>query len=612
MSKPSLIRRGFGAIGRFIDALRTLLGRLIFLFILVVIALVLFAGPAVVRVPQGATLVLAPKGTIVEQRAVANPLPMLLGVNALASTVLQDIVDVLAAAAADERVETLVLELDELTAISPVHIETIGAALERFKASGKPVLAYGSAFTQAQYALASHADTIAMHPMGNLLLSGYGGNQLFFAGLMERLKVTIHVFRAGTHKAAAEQFSRSDLSPEARENNQQLVDEFWAQYLQRVADNRGLGIEQLRAYSDNFATLLRAADNSMSQLALRQGLVDSLDSKQAFYLDMGQEGRPRIELNRYLQAVRSADSTETAEARVGLIVAQGTIALGEQQPGLIGADSLVSLIRQARRDEAIKALVLRLDTPGGVALASEFIREELQRVRDAGKPVVVSMGSTAASGGYWIATAADQVWASASTVTGSIGVIGMVPSFENTLAEIGISTDGVGTTPLSRGGDLLSGLSPEMADILQANVDDGYSRFLQLVADSRGMSIEQVDALAQGKVWSGARALELGLVDTLGELDQAVAAAAELAGLEDWQREEIFEPLSPGEVFLQQLITELGGVSSSLGSHALLAIKDPIEELWSQLSRKMQLSPLRAGSLQIFTLCDFCLGVNLN
>jgi protease-4 len=556
-----MIRRIFRFLGRSIDLVRLVLGRLLFLLLLVLILGLLFSSPATVQVPVNSVVIIDPVGAIVEQPGVLDPAALLVGSAEGGDTALRDVVETLERAGNDPRVRAVLLDLTELSSVSPAAMETIGAALLRYKNTGKALVAHGDYFSQAQYFLASYADTVYLHPMGQLLLPGYGGSQIYFAELLERLGVNMHIFRVGTHKAAVEPFSMNSMSEESRSNSQQLVDELWQHYIAQVAANRSLSEQALRSYANDFPQHLLAAGGDTAQVALQHGLVDELVSQPQFRERLaalvGEPGsNPRsIRFQQYLSATTSPELP--GSSAVGVIVAQGNINMGEQPRGMIGAESLMALIRDARRDENIKALVLRVDSPGGSALASELIRQELESLQNAGKPLVVSMGGTAASGGYWIAAMADEIWASPVTVTGSIGIFGLIPTFETGLARLGVYADGVSTTPLSRA-DVLSGMSDAMATVFQASVEDGYERFLRLVAEGRDMSMEEVDLVAQGQVWSGAQAQAYGLVDHLGGLDSAIAAAAGLAGLDDYQTRYIEESLSPGERLLQELIRNFG------------------------------------------------------
>ncbi len=605
MSLRSLPGRFFGFLGRVLDALRVFIGRLFFLLFLIVLLSLVFSAPAGVQVPEDGLVILNPKGAIVEQPGLLDAQSLLLGSSEVTATPLRDVLDALDRAATDSRIRGVVLDLTELTAVSPASLETIGAALERYRGSGKALIAHGDYYSQAQYFLASWADTIYLHPMGQLMLPGYGGSQLYFASLLEKLGINVHIFRVGTHKAAVEPFSLDGMSDLSRANMQQLVDELWERYLNQVAVNREVTPEALRSYANDYPAHLLAVGGDTARVALEHGLVDELVSQPQFRARLSalagaSGGNPRtIGFQDFLLATYAP--ALPAESEIGVIVAEGTIDMGEQPRGAIGADSLVALIRDARRDERVKAVVLRVDSPGGSALASELIRQELEQLQEAGKPLVVSMGGTAASGGYWISAMADEIWASPATVTGSIGIFGMVPTLEEGLNRLGVFADGVSTTPLTRA-DPLTGMSEAMATVLQASVEDGYRRFLQLVSDGRNLSIEQVDTVAQGQIWSGSQALAFGLVDNLGELDDAIAAAARLAALDSYEWRYIEKPLSPGEQFTQELIRNFGLTALGDGQWLQGLTGAGVRQTLESVSALARFNDPR----DLYSLCEFC------
>ncbi|TFH75693.1 signal peptide peptidase SppA [Gammaproteobacteria bacterium LSUCC0112] len=625
----------FSLLGRIIDALGLFIGRLLFVLLLVVVLFLIFAEPDAPQVPSESALVLAPAGVISEEVPIATATDLLLGSGVMGGSLLHDLLVALDRAATDDRIKALVIDTRDLVSISPAQMETLGNALELFKASGKPVYAWGESFNQQQYALASYADSIMLHPMGSVLLNGYGGSQLFFRDLLERLNVTVHIFRVGEFKSASEPYTRMDMSPESRADSQSLVDALWGRYLDRVAANREMPAEVFQMYADQFAQRLLTANGDMARVAFEAGLVDNIAGAESFRRQVAatvgvQDGSFRqIHFEDYLYA--SAVTELAVTDQVGVIVAQGTIMPGEQAPGIIGADSTVELIRQAQQNDAIRSVVLRIDSPGGSAIASEEIRAALVQLQQSGKPVVVSMGGTAASGGYWIAATADEIWASPATITGSIGVIGMIPTFENALDYLGVGVDGVGTTALSRAGDPLNGLNDTMQMIYQSNVEDAYRRFLQLVADGRNMSVPEVDAIAQGRVWTGEQALGLGLVDSLGDLEQAINAAAQLAGLNEWQSVYLQRPLSPSEQFLIQIMDTMGatqvtatlqnslGLAASQGQQtqlesllgvALSALPPTLRWHWSAMLSVLLPSNQGTGQLRLMMVCDTCTGIH--
>ena len=564
MTTNQPIRNFFAAIGRAFAFARVAFANtiiaLIFLFVLISIVSV----PGTPKVMDGTALILAPTGTLVEERAQLDPIDALMGLGVSQQTVVRDLIDAIESAAKDERVAMLLLELSEMSSASLTHLSDIGAALRAFREdSGKPVIASGTYFSQGQYFLASFADEIYMHPLGELMLTGMSAYQPYFRDLLDRLKVKIHVFRAGEYKAAVEPYTRSDMSPEAKEANRVMIDQLWSRYLNTVASNRDLPLEVIRTYSNAYDELLTSESGDMARVALNQGLVDELMTLDTFIeqlkLRIGEheDTFKQIDSDSYLAAIRRP-SFPSQKPSIGVLTATGTILMGDQPPGAIGAISIRNLIQDIRKDERIKALVVRVDSPGGSALASELIREELEQLQSSGIPVVVSMASTAASGGYWISATADQIWASPSTVTGSIGVFGIVPEIEATLSAIGINRDGIGTTPYSGSMDLMGSLDEGTQTVLQASVDFIYQTFLSLVARGRDMDIEDVDAIGQGRIWTGQDALELGLVDGLGNLEDSIRAAAELVELGDYDIKFLSTPLSPQEQFINQLIDNFG------------------------------------------------------
>lgn len=612
MSQGTFIGRSFRFLGRSIDALRVFLGRLIFLVIIVVLAAFLFSAPEQINVPDNSLVVLAPKGDIVEQPSMLDASNLLLGSQKIVDTPLREVLDTLARAGQDDRVRGVVLDLRDMGGVSPANLERIGSALEDFKGRGKALVAHGDFFTQAQYYLASYAETIYLHPMGQLVLQGYGGNQLYFVELLEKLGVKVHIFRVGTHKAAVEPFTLTGMSAASRENNQSLVDELWQRYVNQIATNRALSTDEVLSYANRYPQHLLEVNGDTAQLAMRFDLVDELVTPAQLQarlsvLAADASGRPRtIDYKRYLTVTQPTRSQQGNQ--IGVIVAQGTIDTGEQPRGTIGAQSLNELIREARRDDGIKAVVLRVDSPGGSAFASELIRQELVELQRSGKPLVVSMGGTAASGGYWIATAADEIWASPATVTGSIGVFSIVPTFESSLEKIGVYTDGVGTTPLSRS-DVLSPLNEAMSTVLQSSVESQYRKFLRLVADARSMDIENVDLVAQGQVWTGTQAINRGLIDNLGTMDDAIEAAARLANIDEYTWRYIEKPLSPGEQVLQSIIQNFGMAASVSSLVEALGFNASARASWAVWDSMLETaSPLMNFNdpADLYTLCEIC------
>ena len=537
MSARTPLGRLFAAIARAFAFARAALGNLI---VLIVAALVLaafigsIAAPDRRAVPQGGALLVAPKGAIVERADVPSVTSLLVDPS-MDQTSLGDLLDAIEQASDDDRIGTLVLDPSRLGAVAPAQLEVLGQALAAFRDNGKKIVAKSDYYNQAQYYLASFADEIYLHPMGEIGLLGYGVYGIYYRDLLEKLKVNVHVFRVGTYKAAVEPFTRNDMSAAAKEANQALVDSVWLHYVNRVAANRDLDADAILAYANRYDQLLAATGGDTAQAALQHGLVDELltdaeVNERLRELTGGNHDFRHIEVADYLPP-RAAPLLGNM---VAVITATGPIVVGDSA-GAIGADTTVALLREARDDAAVKAVVLRVDSPGGSAFASERIREEVDEVRARGKPVVVSMAGVAASGGYWISATADEIWASPTTLTGSIGIFGIFPTIEDSLREVGINQDGATTGPFANGLDPFAGVDDAQARALQANIDFGYRKFVDLVAKGRDMTFEEVDAIAQGRVWTGERAQQLGLVDRLGHLDDAVASAATLAGVENYK-----------------------------------------------------------------------------
>lgn len=558
--RPGPIGRLLRFCWRLLDGSRRLAMNLLFLLVVVAVLVALF-GEWRPQVPVGSALVLTPSGALVDQLSYVDPLTGLLGGDQLpGETLLADLVRAVDRAADDDRIALLVLQLDAMESAGLSKLQEFAQALERFRASGKKVVAIGDSYTQGQYWLAAQADQVFVNPMGAVLLEGFGLYTNYFKEALDKLAVNFHVFRVGTYKAAVEPLLRNDMSEASKENNRIWLGTLWRQYREGVGARRNIAPERLDDYINRYDQVLGEHGGDAAAAALAWRLVDGIKSRTELnqwlveQVGADDDGLFRgVDFRDYLAASDHLHLPAVDGDRVGIIVASGMILDGEQPPGLVGGDTLAALIRQARDDESVKAVVLRIDSEGGSAFASEIVRQELEALRAAGKPLVVSMGSIAASGGYWIAAGADQVWATPATVTGSIGIFGAFPTIENSLGRLGIHTDGVGTTELAGALRVDRPLAPAAARAIQRSVEHGYGRFLQVVASGRDMSVEQVDALGQGRIWSGADAHERGLVDRLGSLHDAVEAAAELAQLERFERQLIEPALTPQQLLLRRL-----------------------------------------------------------
>ncbi|MEQ9464433.1 MAG: signal peptide peptidase SppA [Haliea sp.] len=571
MNKPSLLRRIFSGFWTGLTWFRLALSNILFLVFLGLIYVLYFSGGQQ-PMPERAALLLNLAGTVVEEKSHVSPLQALLGEPAPTEreVLLRDVLDSIRHAAGDPAISALVMELDYLVASGISKNLEIAEAISVFKASGKPVIAVGDYFSQDQYLLASQADEIILNPMGAVPLEGFASYRNHFREALEKASVSMHVFRAGEHKSMAEPFLRDDMSPEEKALTERWLQDLWGRYTALVEERRELEPGAIDRFIANYHSLLAEAGGDSARLAREQGLVDRLlvrsDANDYLVQVVGAEDDEgfyeAVFFEGYIARQRPVSFQPVIGDRVAVVTAEGNIMSGEQPPGTIGGDSLSRLLRQTAEQEGVKAMVLRVNSGGGSVFASERIRQALARVRAQGVPVVVSMGSLAASGGYYIAAEADQIWATPATLTGSIGVFMAFPTFEQLLDRAGIHTDGVGTTSLAGSLRFDRPLNPQVAQSLASGVNFTYAGFLDLVAAGRGMERAQVLELAEGKVWSAADALRLGLVDELGSLREAIASAAELGGLEEgYQVEYVQEPLSPRDLLLQQLASRIGVVA---------------------------------------------------
>ncbi|EBM0749205.1 signal peptide peptidase SppA [Salmonella enterica subsp. enterica serovar Give] len=447
-----------------------------------------------------------------------------------------DIVNAIRQAKDDRNITGIVLDLKNFTGADQPSMRYIGKALREFRDSGKPVFAVGENYSQGQYYLASFANKIWLSPQGQVDLHGFATNGLYYKTLLDKLKVSTHVFRVGTYKSAVEPFIRDDMSPAAREADSRWIGELWQNYLHTVSANRQISPQQLFPGAQAIIDGLTSVGGDTAKYALDHKLVDALASSADVEKALTKQfGWSKTENN--YRAISYYDYSLKTPADTGgtiaVIFANGAIMDGEETPRNVGGDTTASQIRDARLDPKVKAIVLRVNSPGGSVNASEVIRAELAAARAAGKPVVVSMGGMAASGGYWISTPANYIVASPSTLTGSIGIFGVINTVENSLSSIGVHSDGVSTSPLADI-SMTKALSPEVQQMMQLSIEYGYKRFITLVADARKRTPEQIDKIAQGHVWTGEDAKANGLVDSLGDFDDAVTKAAELAKLKQW------------------------------------------------------------------------------
>jgi len=522
---------------------RRLLFNLIFFGLLILFLAVMSAGDRTKPLLDRSTLVIAPEGALVEQFSsdpASRALNKALGGKG-GEVQLRDLLRALEAARTDKRIERVVLRLDELQTSGLASMREVAAAIARIKASGKQVVAFSEMMDQKQYLLAAQANEIYLDPMGGLLLEGLGRyRQYYREGLQDKLGVDVHLFKVGEYKSAAEPFVLDAASPASKEADLYWMNDVWQRYLADIASARKLDAAQLAAGIDQLPARLQAASGDIAKYALQQRLVDGLKTREQvddLLIERGvadddaDGGFRQVSLAGYLAHLNLAIKAADRRPQVAVVVAEGEISGGEQPPGTVGGESTAALLREARDDDKVKAVVLRVDSPGGEVFASEQIRREVDGLKAAGKPVVVSMGDLAASGGYWISMNADRIYADASTITGSIGIFGLIPTIPRALEKIGVRTDGVGTTRLAGAFDITRPLAPEVGQVIQSVIDKGYRDFTGKVAQARKQPVAQIDAVARGRVWSGAQAKERGLVDELGGLQAAIDDVAKRARL---------------------------------------------------------------------------------
>jgi protease-4 len=576
-----------------LNTLRQVL-HLILLLILFIGVLVGLAGGVAPVVPSTAALLISPGGVLVEQlegspldRAIAE-----LNNQVEPQTLVREVIDSLEHAAGDDRIQAVVLELDGLESGGLAKLQAVGQAIDKVRAAGKKVIAFGNGYTRDQYYLASRADEVVMHDLGMVYLEGYEYYRMFFRSALEKLYIDVNVFKVGEFKSFVEPFTRDDMSAEDREASQRWVGALWSAWGNDVAEARALEQADLDAYTNDFATRIESAEGHAAQAALDARLVDRLMTRPEFdeYLagivgpgEADDGSYSAIDFQDYLAATALERKLAEPHARnVAIIVASGEIVDGEAPPGTVGGDTLAWQIRESSMDDSISAVVLRIDSPGGSMFASQVINDELELLKAAGKPLVASMSSVAASGGYYIAMPADEIWASSSTITGSIGVGALLPTVQRGLEQLGIHVDGFGTTRLAGQLRLDRPLGEDARRVLTASVEDAYRIFVGQVATARDMTAERADSIARGRVWIGADGKELGLVDSLGGLDDAVRAAASRAGLDEGSYGRTY--IEPELSFSQQLAAEF--IMRTVRVLTALGLRDP-EVVPSTLLRRV-------------------------
>jgi protease-4 len=570
--KRSAIARFFLGIWHFIDGTRKLVLNLVFLLILYLVIIAVVDTEETLIIQPNTALLLQPFGDVVEQYS-GTPLDYALQQATETSrteTRLRDLVEAVRRAKEDDRIVRLVIDPTYLRRIGLASLQELEAALADFKESGKLVVTLADSLEQSQYYLAALADEIWLNPKGFVWIDGFAAYRQFYKEGVDKLEVEVNLFRAGQYKSAMEPWIRNDMSPEAKEANLFWIGSLWQQYLEAVSRERGIPLVDLSRAINEFADRLEAVDGDFAEFALQLGLVDKLVSRPEANLALsqagaegdGSEGFRQVGFDNYL-ALTDIQSRPASNQKVVVVVVEGDMVRGAQPQGIVGAITVSRKLRALAEDDSIKAVVVRVNSPGGDAFAAEKIRRELQALKEAGKTIVVSMGDVAASGGYWIAMGADEVWASPSTITGSIGVYGILPTFARPLEKIGIRSDGVGTTRLAGKLRIDRPLDDDLRRIFQRATERTYEDFIELVAGARKMEPEAVLEVAQGRVWSGIQAKERGLVDQTGTLRDATDAAARIAGLgSDYRIVYDERELTPLEAFL---IDITGSVMSRFG-----------------------------------------------
>lgn len=554
---------------------RRLIFNLVFFGGLLLLAVLFLAGSLIGSrsgpkpLGQDTTLVIAPEGRLVEQYTsdpVTRALSRAMGDGGHSEVQLRDLMSVLRAASKDDKITRVVLELDKFGPSGFASLRELGRAVDELRGQGKQVVAWSQSMGQGQYLLAAHADEVYLDPMGGLMLEGLSGYRQYYRTLLtDKLGVDMQLFKVGEYKSAAEPYVLDAASAESKEADLYWMGDIWQRYVADVAAARKLDVAALNAGIDTLPEGVIAAGGDLARHALQLKLVDGLKTRAEFDALIAERGKADedeergyrwIGIDGYQAHLARSHNPLDSRAQVAIVVAEGAISGGKQPAGSVGGDSTSALLRAAREDDKVKAVVLRVDSPGGEVFASEQIRREVVALKAAGKPVVASMGDVAASGGYWISMDTDAIWADESTITGSIGIFGMIPNLSRALGKVGVSTDGVATTRFAGAFDPTRPMDPGVAQVIQAVIEKGYNDFIGGVAAGRGKSVEEVDQVARGRVWSGVQAHERGLVDSFGGLREAVAdaaARAKLGGDDRWRIRYIEKEGTPFEQFLAQM-----------------------------------------------------------
>ena len=591
----------FSRIGTVITKTRNFVLNTLFVIILIAIIASFFTSSGSAPVPDKGALVIDPRGILVEERTFSNPLDDLWNFNYdILEAELGEITRAIELAENDSQIEMIILDLEGLGNISLAQGDRIIDALLQFKNSEKKIASYANSYLQSHYYVSSVADELYLNPMGSLVIDGFGGSNLYFKDFLDRYGFEAHVYRVGDYKEAVEPFIRNDMSEESKEVNMRMLDKLWAGFSEKIEKHRKLESGSINRYGVGFAEELKKTKGDFARAAIENNLVDELltwDQARVRFGDrvgfQEDESINRIDYQSYL--LSQGPDISFSSDKVAVINIQGPIFLGSEGMGATSADTAIQLIREARRSEEVVAIVVRVDSPGGSAFASEMIRLELELAQIDGIPVVASFASVAASGGYWLSATSDYIFAEPNTVTGSIGVFSVLFTAEKAASNIGIQTDGVATTPFSQF-DPFTKPNPQLSEALQLSVEHGYNQFVELVARGRGLERDLVEPIAQGKVWLGTEAVENGLANDLGSLPEALNKAAELAQSENWSPLFMKKPVDPRDAFLAELLK-----TARVGSIVPETVKNVISlsELDELIYQVKQSSKLQA-------LCDVC------
>lgn len=604
----SSIWKTLGLFWTYFRKFQSAVGTFLFLGLVVLLGMSLFNGDKV-PVPEQGVLVVSLDGVIQEQKTYnQSPLQAISGGKVKRQTILRQVIRAIDLATEDDRITMMIINVDRLAGSLPSKLHYIGEAMSRFRETGKKIYTYGNNFSQAGYLIASYADEVYLNPYGAVLMYGYSSYQNYFKDFLDKIKVEVQLFRVGKYKSAMEPYIRGDMSPAAKEASLALMSDLWAEYTASIVQGRGLEKDKFLASFDRVVEDLGGVNGDLAELAVSYNLVDGLKTREQWRdfvaeklgTDIAGLQDKSIGYHAYLRA--NENGLLPPKNMIAVVYANGKIKDGSQPAGEAGGDTVSRHLREARLNDKVKAVILRVNSPGGSAYASEIIRQEVLLLKKAGKPVVVSMGSLAASGGYWISANADEIWAAPTTITGSIGIFGAIPNFEGTLSAIGINTDGVGTTPLSFAG-LSKPLPEKVKAIFQRTIENGYDRFLNIVAEGRGMTVDQVHAIAQGRVWTGNQALEIGLVDKLGTFDDAVKSVAAMAELDDY-KVAFWQDAVPWDV---KLMAELMERNAGLGKMLMARSTSPQEILAAKVLESLSLLSDLNDPNHAYVLCVSCM-----